>query len=254
MDQSNLAILGRYLLQEKYPEYRDLLSSVKNSELVSFLQNHKDILDKIVDVDMLIEEETESLDDILIFLAMAVNVQAVMVIDWSGEEYPGQVRKGIDQMLSRFKNVSFEWKNKNIEEQIIEQQPKRGEYLPLLFRALDAELQQAGFHLGLIDIGQDCYYYFVLPEKEFNQAVGMEGNGFKVLDTNVYEIYLTGTDSPSSKLMLYLKNKLNIPLGEIKTFLQQDKILVDTGNCSDIDSVKKEFENMQIAYQIVKKE
>lgn len=254
MDQSNLDIIGRYLLQGKFSEYRDLLSSAKNGGLVYFLQNHKGILDKIVDVDMLIEEETESLDDILIFLAMAVNVQAMMVIDWSGEEYPGQVRKGIDQMLSRFKNVSFEWKNKNIEDQIIEQQPKRGEYLPLLFRALDAELQQVGFHLGLIDIGQDCYYYFVLPEKEFNQVVRMEGQGFKVLDTNVYEIYLTGTESPSSKLMLYLKNKLNIPLGEIKTFLQQDKILVDTGNFSDIDNVKKELESMQIAYQIIKKE
>lgn len=254
MERSNLDLIAGYLLQEKVVEFRNLLHHLKNTDIVSFLKDHKKILDKIIDVDTLIEEGTDHLDEILVLLAIAVDVQAVMIIDWSGEEYPGQVRKGIAQMLAGLNVHSFEWKNKNIEEQIIALEPRRGGYLPLLFRALDAELEQAGFNLGLIDIGQDCYYYFVLPKKGFDEIVNMEGEGFTILDTNVYEIYLKGAEAPSSKLMLYLKNKFNIPLGEVKTFLQQDKILIDTGTLSDIKNVKLELESMHVPYQIKKKE
>ncbi len=200
------------------------------------------------------EDNPQQVDEILILLAMAVDMQAVMIIDWSGEEYPGQVRKGIDQMLARPGGGAFQWKNKNIEEQIIAKEPKRGEYLPMLFRALNAELEQAGLSLGLIDIGQDCYYYFVLPKQDFEQIVNTEGEGFSILDTNVYEIYLSTKEAFPSKALLYLKQKLNIPLSDIKTLSQQEKILIETGDMPAMNRVKKEITDTGARYEIIKKE
>jgi hypothetical protein len=254
MEQSNLNFIARQLLQEKVIEFDMLLASLKDSDPVSFLKNNKKILDKIADVDALIDEEPQDIDEILILLALAVDMQAVMIIDWSGEEYPGQVRKGIDQMLVRSGAGYFQWKNKNIEEQIIAKGPKRGEYLPMLFRALNTELEQAGFSLGLIDIGQDCYYYFVLPKQEFEQIINTEGEGFSILDTNVYEIYLSAKEALPSKAMLYLKQKLNIPLNEIKTLSQQEKILIETGDMSAMNRVKKELADTGARYEVIKKE
>jgi hypothetical protein len=254
MEQSNLYFIARSLLQEKAIEFDKLLTGLRNSDPVSFLKNNKKILDRIVDVDAFLEEDPQEIDEILILLALAVDMQAVMIIDWSGEEYPSQVRKGIDHMLSRLDAGSFRWKNKNIEEQIIAKEPKRGEYLPMLFRALDTELEQAGFRLGLIDIEQDCYYYFVLPEQDFEQIINTEGINWKILDTNEYEIYLSTKETLASKALLYLKQKLNIPLSEIKTLSQQERILIETGDMSAMNRTKKEIAATGARYEISKKE
>lgn len=251
MDNPQLYSIAQVLLKEKVVEFDKLLQSLKSNGIKTFLKQNQKILDRIVDVESLIEEDVESVDEVLILLAIAVELQLVQVIDWSGEEFPGQVRKRISRMLTQ-SNYPFEWKNKKIEEQILELKPKRGEYLPLLFRALNKELEQSGLCLGFLDIGQDCYYYFVATKSAFGSIVDIEEDGFKILDTDIYEIYLLTDGEQSSKLLLYLKNKLGIPLGEIKTFLQQEKILLETGNLSVIQQEKKALDAVQGKYEVIK--
>ncbi|MBC9931854.1 DUF6630 family protein [Chitinophaga qingshengii] len=245
--------IARYLLKDKAVEFERLLQELQKTPVRAFLEQQRDILERVVDVDYLLDDKRDRIEEVLLLLALAVGHQLVSVIDWSGEEELGDVRAAISHMLAIQNHGSFQWKNDGIEEDILALQPKRGEYLPLLFNALNAALNAEGFSLGHLNIGHDCYYYFVLPTPEFEQIVHLSGEGFLVMDVNTYEIYLLTAGEQDAKITLYLKNKLNIPLGEIKSVMEKGEVLVATGSMSLIKSVKRELAAIHGKYEIRRK-
>lgn len=247
-----LRSIAGFLLKDKAVEFERLLQELQNTPVEVFLAQRRDILDRVVDVDYLLKDK-QYIDEVLLLLGLAVGHQLVSVIDWSGEEELGDVRAAISHMLAKQNYGSFQWKNEQIEEGILTLEPKRGEYLPLLFRALNTALNEEGFSLGHLNIGHDCYYYFVLPTPEFEQIVHLSGEAFLVMDVNTYEIYLLTTGEQNTKITLYLKNKLNIPLGEIRSVLEKGEVLVASGSMTVIKKVQQELATIQGRYEIRQK-
>ena len=50
-------------------------------------------------------------------------------IDWSGEEYPGQVQEYIEAMLAQ-QQKAIAWSDPQLYDRILAEQLKRGEFLP----------------------------------------------------------------------------------------------------------------------------
>ena len=252
MNENKLKLVAQILLKEKIVEFNDLLSQQNASEISIFLKHNKKILEAVIDVDYYIETQ-EKLTKTIIFLAFAIKNKLIMTVDWSGEEYSGQVKRGITQILKQRNINPIKWKNKNLEKEILASKPKRGEFLPILFKKLDNELENENLAIVFFDCGGDEFNFFVLNKTDFEQIVNIKGDDFVILDTNIYDIYITEVGENTSKVMMYLKNKFNIPLSEIKSFIEQDKILIATGNLAIMDFAKNEVESLGAKTEIKKR-
>ncbi|TDO23808.1 DUF6630 family protein [Pedobacter duraquae] len=207
--------------------YEALLVFMKDRDELpqdQFLSNNKRILEPVIDVDSYIGDP-EIIDEQVILLAFAVHHKYVYSVDWSGEEHPGQVKRAVGNMLKLHFNVeTYQWKKLNIDLQ----HTKRGDYLPLLFSLLNDDLENHGFSIGFFDTGDDEYHYFVMEKIKFQRLLELQDSALNVIDTKTYQLYLIG--GYTAKIILYLKNKFAIPLNEIKTFIANGDVLVETGN------------------------
>ncbi len=102
-------------------------------------------------------------------------------VDWSGEGESGELAGNIDKMLARNWNSRFEWDTDEFDSQINFEEIERGQYILLLFRAVDAKLQSQGFRLVIFSMGDDAYHYTVLPSDAAERVYGLcWGEGFIV--------------------------------------------------------------------------
>lgn len=72
------------------------------------------------------------------------------VIDWSGEEYPGQVKRSITMMLKHYGIEHFLWNTKKFEASLDWEKIHRGDYLPLLFRDMNMQLNKDGYAIVFV--------------------------------------------------------------------------------------------------------
>lgn len=252
MTETKLKLVAESILKDKIFDFENLISEQKKLDYATFLKSNKKTLEKIIDTDFYLERQ-EGLNEITLFLAIALKNKLIIAVDWSGEEYSGQVKRGITETLKQRSIQPIKWKNKNIEKEILASNPNRGEYLPLLFQKLDKELNDLGLSIGFFECGDDSFYFFVLPNTDFKQIENTKGNDFVILDTSIYDIYISEIGANASKVMMYLKNKFQIPLSEIKSFIQQDKILIATGNMAIMNVAKYEIENLGAKAEIQKR-
>ncbi len=252
MQKDPLKSVARMILKEKFPEFENLTNGPR-SAVPAFLRGHTNIIESIIDVDYY-AENIEELTETVIFLAVAVKNRVIETVDWSGEEYSGQVKRGISSILKQQDRIPVKWSPKNPETKVLALTRKRGEFLPLLFRELDKELEAANLSIGFFECGDDAYHYFVLPAQEFEQIFNIHDEGFIILDTNIYDLCISDTGPNAAKVMIYLKNRFNISLSEIKTFMQQDNILIGTGTMSVMNFLKNEVESLGATTHIRKKD
>ena len=117
MNENKLKLVAQILLKEIIVEFNDLLSQQNASDISMFLKNNRKTLEAVIDVDYYIETQ-EKLSATIIFLAFAKKNKLIMTVDWSGEEYSGQVKRGITQILKQRNINPIKWKNKNLEKEI----------------------------------------------------------------------------------------------------------------------------------------
>ena len=252
MNGNKLKLVAKILLKDKIMEFDNLISEQTASDMATFLKRNQKILETVINVEYLIETK-EKITATTILLAVVIKNKLIMTIVWSGEEYSGQVKRGITQMLKKRNINPIKWKNKNIEREILASNPKRGEFLPLLFHKLNKELESESLSIGFFERGDDAYYFFVIPKTDFEQIINIKEDGLIILDTNIYDIYITEIGENTTKIMIYLKNKFNIPLLEIRSFIQQDEILIATGNLAIMNFAKDEAESLGAKTEIRKR-
>ena len=122
---------------------------------------------------------------------------------------------------------------------------RRGGYLPLLFQAMNKQLNRGGYSIVFCDTKSDCFRYAILPTAEFVQFENTELDDYlTIISPKIYNIYLADKGNELPKIMLYLKKKFSVPLSEIKELCSRDKILLGIGNSIIVDEYRKEIEQL----------
>jgi len=235
-----LNLFAKIVLRENYGEFEKLLSKFETSDKKEFVRLHKKMFERA-------EFDTEEYDDIdeqLLFQSFAIQVKRMFFVDWSGEEYVGQVKRSISIMLKHFGENLFKWNTKKFESTLDFSVIKRGEYIPLLFSAMDKQLEKLDYQIVIFDELSDRYCYSLLPKSDMQLVNGIQTAYFNIINTKIYTLYLTDRGSESGKILLYLKNKFAIPLNEIKTFAAQPEILITRGNIVTVSKEKAEIEKI----------
>ena len=184
-----LQSFAKVLLKEQYDEFLKLLHLFKNEDRKTFAFQHRKMLEKgWYDVDSYYND----LSEVNILLCFAISSRRMAIIDWSGEEYPGQVKRSITMMLKHYGIERFSWNTKVFEKSLDWDNMRRGDYLPILFHAMNIQLNKVGFSITFCDIQSDCFYYAILPIVEFAEFDNMDfENGMTIISPKIYNIYLT---------------------------------------------------------------
>ncbi len=243
----DLKKLVELIFKEKTKEFEKFIEEYKN--LSEFKIKYKKMLLKYFDLEDF-NELDEYLSESFLFLMFGRNINKIYSIDWSGEEYPGEVKTSLTKMLKTFGKETFNWNSKKFHENIDYNLLRKGDYISLLFRELDNNLLKMDFQILFIDLYDDEYHYTILPKVDIKNALQLSGKDFQTLDSKIYEIYVNDTGENKSKLMLYLKKKNNINLNDIKEYILNTPILVEKGNIIKIKETEKELNKIGCEYSI----
>lgn len=237
-----LQSFAQVLLKEQYSEYSILLSQFEKGDKRNFVLQHRTMFEKgWYDIEDCHEYLTE--EDIL--KCFLIQTHKMYIIDWSGEEYSGQVKRSITMMLKHYGIERFEWNTKKFETTLDWNRMRRGDYLPLLFSAMDKKLNKDGFSIVFWENQSDSFCYTILPTTDFVQFDSIElANGSSFINAKTYHIYLSDKGDNLPKMMLYLKKLFSIPLNEIKEFCSKEKMLLATGNSITVKNYRKEIEKL----------
>ncbi len=236
---NELNLFAKLVLRESYGEFEKLLSEFEESDNAEFVRRHKAMFRK-ADFD---PEDCDDIDELFLFQCFAIQAKRMFFVDWSGEEYPGQVKRSIGTMLQNYGEGKFKW-DKKLEAVLDFSKIRRGDYLPLLLSVMDKQLAVSGYRIAIFDVHSDTFYYCLLPGGDMERVNGTQTESFNILDTKIYAVYLTDKGTESGKMLLWLKNKFSVPLNEIKAFAAQPEILLAKGNLVTAKAEKAEAEKI----------
>ena len=95
---SKLQLFAKVLLKERYDEFLEMIQSF-NIDKKTFILQHRKMFEKgWYDT----SSEVNEFSEVDIMLCFAIASRRMAVIDWSGEEYPGQVKRSITMMLKNY--------------------------------------------------------------------------------------------------------------------------------------------------------
>lgn len=248
---SDLEQISELILKDRFSDFQ-LFFNDYTSSLESFILKYEKLLLKWFDKDDF-GELNEYLYPEFLLIMYGKYVNKIFSIDWSGEEYTGQVKSSLTKILKTYNKSTFKWNLKKFESSLKQENIKRGEYIGLLFRALDKELLKIDFQLLFIELFQDEYFYTILPKSEIKSALKMKGKDFCTYDSKTYDIEITNLGINKSKVMLYLKSKHKIELKEISKYVENLPILVESGNILKMKKLEKELKAMKCEYEIREK-
>lgn len=134
------------------------------------------------------EEDLPDYDSELLFL-LAEHKDLMGVVDWSGEEYNGQMAEKIDGILKKRGLSGFSWDTEAFDATVDFDKLRRGDYILLLFDALDKRLRDLGLRLTFFLIGSDGYPYTVLPEADFAKVDRLCWDVYGVFGTESFRDY-----------------------------------------------------------------
>ena len=246
---SDLKQISKLILKERFSDFKSFYDDYA-LDLDLFKLKHKKILLKWFD-----EEDFAELKDYLypefLLIIYGKFLNKIYTVDWSGEEYPGQVKASLTKILKTYNKPTFKWNLKEFEATLSIESLKRGEYIDLLFKALDHRLSDTGFQLLFLDLFNDEYYYTILPVNEIAAALNIAGKDFRTCDSKTYDIEITSLGSNKSKIILFIKNKHKIELKEILKHIKNLPISVEK-SCTilRIKELEQELKNLGCEYRI----
>ena len=230
----NIKLLEEIFLEKYMDEYIVYKNDYKNTPKELFYKKYSKIVSLYRKEDFM----NDDLDEYALFIIFGLHKKVIFTIDWSGEEYPGEVKKGLNLMLKNYGIQNFKWR-KDINKNLLNGNIQRGDFLPLLFKEFGKDLEKENFVLGFLDMEDDAYYYFVLPQNEFSKI-----NDYDIVgDTKLFELYLIPNNT-NTKLLIYIKKKFDLKINDIKDFMNKDRILIQTGDKILIKYKKKEIEEL----------
>lgn len=160
------------LLGTHFPEFQMILSDFHTLDSEDFGKKHPcfELLCGDLEDDM--DEDVSDEDDFspVLLLLYAEEKQLMARVDWAGEDEPGGVAAFVERMLQKRKISGFSWDNDTFNASLDLENLKRGEYVPLLLKAIDERLQECDCRLIVFFIGDDSYPFAVLRKDECTQV------------------------------------------------------------------------------------
>ncbi len=239
--------LSNLCFKEKSSEFEKFINDFKDFE--SFTVKYKKLLLKWCD-----REDFDDFKDYLpehLFVIFGKSIHKTYSIDWSGEEYRGEIKKSLTEILKTYHTQTFKWNHKKFESSLNLEDLKRGGYISLLFREFDKELKKIGFQILFVELFDDEYHYTILPIEEIELGLELGNSNFQTYDSKLYEIMIMGLGNEKSKLMRYLRNKFSLSLNEIKEFTNKLPISLGCGNILNIKLIEDEIKELNCKYEIV---
>ena len=244
--------LSEICFKEKSSEFQILIDDYLNLDIDKFSVKYQKMLLANFDREDFNDLE-EYLSEMYLFIIFGNRINKIYSIDWSGEEYSGEIKRSITTILKTLNSPTFKWNNKRFFERLNLGNLRRGDFLGLLFKEFDKKLNDLGFQLLFIELFDDEYHYTILPKNKMDRALKISNAEFKTYDSKLYEISIIEKPENTSKLMLYLKKKFAIPINRIKEFTESLPISIDSGNLLKIKSTEKELKELGCIYQITEK-
>lgn len=186
---SKLQLFAKVLLKEHYDEFLEMIQ-LFNIDKRTFVLQHRKMFEKgWYDT----SSEDNEFSEVDIMLCFAIVSHRMAVIDWSGEEYSGQVKRSITMMLKNYGIERFLWNTKKFEDSLDWDKIRRGDYLPLLFQAMNKQLNRGGYSIVFCDTKSDCFRYAILPTAEFVQFENTELDDYLTIISPKITIYILQT-------------------------------------------------------------
>ncbi|MCL2743142.1 MAG: hypothetical protein FWE67_04755 [Planctomycetaceae bacterium] len=197
MTQSKLLQFAEVCLGSYYSEFKQALDDSKNEEM-----NTSEFLEKYPMFKMVWAELKEiqqggddsEIDDCLavMFLLFAEDKNVMFRVDWSGEDETGDVAQFVGQLLQSRNITGFEWDTEKFDASLDWKKLGRGDYILLLFKAVDKELQKIGNRLTFFFMGDDSYPFTVLNEADFDKVNRLAWSHYGVYGADTMNEYQVG--------------------------------------------------------------
>lgn len=169
--------LSTLCFKEKTGEFEKFLNDFNDFE--NFKIKHQKLLLKFAD-----KEDFDDFKDYYpehLFVIFGKSINKTYSVDWSGEEYAGEIKRSLTEMLKTYNTPTFKWNNKKFESNLDFESFKKGDYVNLLFKALDKELNKLGFQILFIELYDDEYHYTILPIVEIKLGLELKNSNFENL-------------------------------------------------------------------------
>lgn len=246
--------IAKVVLKTDYDSFVKFLHGFSRLEIKDFILKYRGIMAKSIDVDDTIKHSFLDVNESIIFEAYARNKGRMKWVNWQGEDNKGQVKVGIKALLKKYDLTNFNWNYHQFEKKMNWDLLRSGEYIQLLFSSIDQQLTKISFRIAFFNMGGDYYNYIVLPVEDFTKIHGLSSqnqNGFSVDDARMYSLYLTDKGLQGAKVMLYIKNRLSIPLTQIKIYFLQENILVSVGTLHQLLQIQNYLKTLGAKSKII---
>lgn len=221
-------------------EVEQLLSDYQKLETHDFIKKQRRFINRTETEEFYIDNQNNNMEihTLIYYLFM---IRYIETTDWSGEKYPGQIKRFLHSRLKQYGYSNIKLNDKAVKRKLQHNQVKRGEYIPLLLNCYDNQVRQLGLKIAIFDNGFDEYNIALVPMDLFMKLEN-EVTDCEVTDTIIWSLHILQISEKRSDAMHLLRKKLGIPLLEVKNFISTLPICVGTGLKRELIELKLEYE------------
>lgn len=169
------------LLGDHFAEFQAILNDFQVLEPEDFGEKYPGfelICDDLAEMD---EDERAGEDFSPVLLLLYAEDKNLMArVDWAGEDEPETVATFVSRMLEVRGIQGFSWNTDEFNATLDLDKTQRGEYVPLLLKAIDRRLRELGCRLAVFFMGDGSYPFAVLPEADCTTVDGLSWNVYGV--------------------------------------------------------------------------
>ena len=211
-----------------------------------FYKLHKKWLSKQYDVDdWCLNQEAKLMTHQELMIDYMIGCSYFCTIDWSGEEYPGEIKKYLNSRIKVMSVTDIKLDDKNLRKRVNDCEVKRGEHIPLLLQLFESQLSKHNLHIVIINLDvNDEYIITVIDNKNLKLFDGVSSDNITFELPTLYKLYLDKVDSEKRIMMMhYLKTKLDVDIREVKVLIDTLPTEICCGTKSVIENIQKLLEN-----------
>ncbi|MEK4425054.1 DUF6630 family protein [Solibacillus sp. FSL K6-1523] len=221
-------------------EVEQLLFDYQKLETHEFIKKQRRFINRTETEEFYIDNNNSNLELHTLIFYLSI-IRYVETTDWSGEEYPGQIKRFLHSRLKQYGYSNIKLNDTTIKRKLQHNQVKRGEYIPLLLNCFDNQVRQFGLKIAILEGDFDEYNIALVPMDLFMKMEN-EVTDCNVTDTNIWSLHILQIGEKRSNAMHLLRKNLDVPLLEVKNFISTLPICVGIGSKRELIKLKLEYE------------
>jgi len=213
-------------------DIEDIFLDYNSTDSSSFFIKHKKWLSKNWELeDWCFNDKEARLSDSSLAIEYMVARGFFVAVDWSGEEYPGQIKKFLHQRVKAMGITDLKLNDNELRKSVNEWKIQRGDHIPLLLQLFEKQLSDFGVHIVIADEGVDEYRITLVENSSITLFDGEICENISFELPTLYKLLINEIDSGKrANMMLYLKKKLNLETKQARLIVDElpIEICIDT--------------------------